>query len=318
MSQETMRAVRIHAYGGPEELRLDRVPVPEPGAGEVRVRVHAAGINPVDYKTREGGAVAMRGGERLPLPLVLGWDVSGTVDAVGAGADFQPGDEVYGMIRFPEIGSAYAEYATAPASHLAVKPPSLSHEEAAALPLAALTAWQGLFEAAELEAGQTVLVHAAAGGVGHLAVQMAKWKGARVIGTASARNAEHVRELGVDEFVDYTAGPFEERLRGVDVVLDTVGKETLDRNFAVLRRGGVLVSIAGAPSAELAERHGVRAERILVRPSREQLDAIRALVDEGRLRVTLDAVLPLAEARAAHERSESRRARGKIVLQMVE
>ncbi|MBV9772561.1 MAG: NADP-dependent oxidoreductase [Gemmatimonadetes bacterium] len=313
-----MKAVQIHAYGGPEELRHEEVPRPEPGEGEVLVRVHAASVNPVDSKSRAGGAVVMRpGGQRLPLPIILGWDVSGTVESAGAGADFAPGDEVYGMIRFPEIGAAYAEYATAPAAHLARKPASLSHEEAAALPLVALTAWQALFDTAGLSAGQRVLIHAAAGGVGHVAVQLARWKGAEVIGTASARNEGFLRELGVDRFVDYNAGPLEEAVGGdVDVVLDPIGGETQERSLRLLRRGGILVSIVGAPPADRAAELGVRGERILVRPHREQLVEIARLVEEGKLRPTLDSVFPLAEARAAHERIDSHRARGKIVLRV--
>ena len=318
MTPSRMKAVQIHAYGGPEELRHEEVPRPEPGEGEVLVRVHAASVNPVDSKSRAGGAVVMRpGGQRLPLPIILGWDVSGTVESAGAGADFAPGDEVYGMIRFPEIGAAYAEYATAPAAHLARKPASLSHEEAAALPLVALTAWQALFDTAGLSAGQRVLIHAAAGGVGHVAVQLARWKGAEVIGTASARNEGFLRELGVDRFVDYNAGPLEEAVGGdVDVVLDPIGGETQERSLRLLRRGGILVSIVGAPPADRAAELGVRGERILVRPHREQLVEIARLVEEGKLRPTLDSVFPLAEARAAHERIDSHRARGKIVLRV--
>lgn len=315
MKTATMKAVRIHAYGGPDELRLEDAPVPEPGAGEVRVRVHAAGVNPVDWKTRRGMGVAA--GRAELLPLVPGWDVSGVVDAAGAEVtELVPGDEVYGMIRFPEIGGAYAELATAPATHVARKPPSLSHEEAAALPLAGLAAWQALFDAAGLREAQAVLVHAAAGGVGHLAVQLAKWKGARVTGTASGSNEGLVRELGADHFVDYTRAAFDEVVCGMDVVLDAVGGETLERSYAVLRPGGMLVTLAGTPSGERAAQLGVRALRVRVHPSRPHLDRLRELVEDGYLRVRVDSVLPLARAREAHRRSESHRARGKIVLRV--
>jgi NADPH:quinone reductase-like Zn-dependent oxidoreductase len=310
----TMKAVRIHSYGEIDTLVYEDAPLPQIDADSLLLRIHAAGVNPVDWKTRRGRGVA---DERLRFPLILGWDVSGTVAALGANVrGLAAGDEVYGMIGFPELGSAYAEYASALPAHLARKPASLDHTAAAGVPLAALTAWQALFDAAQLRAGQTVLVHAAAGGVGHLAVQLARWRGARVIGTASTRNAGLLRELGVDQIIDYTAGPFEDAVDPVDLVLDTVGGETLERSFAAVRPGGQLISIVAEPSAEQARERGIRARRILVEPNAAQLAEIAGLIDAGVVRPLVETVLPLAEARAAHELSESGRTRGKIVLQV--
>lgn len=315
-TQTTMKAVRIHRYGGPETLVYEDAPLPEIDADSVLVRVHAAGVNPVDWKTRIGRGVAS---EMPAFPLILGWDISGTVAALGANVrGLAAGDEVYGMIGFPQMGAAYAEYAGALPAHLARKPASLDHVTAAGVPLAALTAWQALFDAADLRPGQTVLVHAAAGGVGHLAAQLARWRGARVIGTASGRNAGLLRELGVDQIIDYTAGPFEDAVAPVDLVLDTVGGETLERSFAAVRPGGQLISIVAEPSAELARERGIAARRILVEPNAAQLSEIAGLIDAGALRPLVETVLPLAEARTAQELSESGRTRGKIVLQVRE
>ncbi len=310
----TMKAVQIHSFGDASVLRYEDAPLPTPAAAEVRIRVHAAGVNPVDWKTRQGQGVA---GNMPSGPIILGWDVSGVVESVGAEVtQLEPGAAVYGMINFPQHGGGYAEYAVAPAAHLAHKPSTLDHQQAAAVPLAALTAWQALFEVAQLQAGQRVLIHAAAGGVGHLAVQLAKWRGAYVIGTASARNAGLLRELGVDAAIDYTSAPFEQAVQDVDVVLDTVGGTTQARSFAVLRPGGQLVSIVGQPAAELAQQHNVRAHWWLVEPNSAQLAQIATLIDQGQLRPLVDTVLPLAEASEAHRLSESRHARGKIVLQV--
>ena len=311
----TMKAVRIHDFGGPDVLSYEDAPQPSPERDELLIRVHAAGVNPADWKTRERGAA----GRRHQLPLILGWDVSGVVEDVGAGVfDFNAGDAVYGLVRFPDPGSAYAEYLAAPASDVAPKPRSLDHVQAAAMPLVALTAWQALFDAAELAAGQTVLIHAAAGGVGHVAVQLATWKGARVIGTGSAGNEDFLRGIGADEFVDYTTTRFEDVVSDVDVVLDAIGEETRERSWGVLKRDGVLVSILGEPSAEAAAAHGVRARRTLVQPNAAQLRELTMLFDSGDVRPAIDAVLPLTQAREAHERNEAGHTRGKIVLRVVE
>ncbi|HEY1013030.1 MAG TPA: NADP-dependent oxidoreductase [Herpetosiphonaceae bacterium] len=313
MSDNQMRAVRIHGYGEVEVLREERIAVPEPGPGQVLIAVHAAGINPVDWKTRRGQGVARK---QLDEPLIIGWDVSGVVAALGAGAEgFAVGDEVYGMINFPaDHGGAYAEYAVAPAGHLAPKPPSLSHAEAAALPLAALTAWQALLETAGLRAGQRLLIHAAAGGVGHLAVQIAKARGAHVTGTASGGNEGYLRELGVDAFVNYRETRFEEAVAPVDIVLDTMSGETRERSFGVVKPGGWLVSILGAPDAAKAEAAGINARGIMVRPEAGQLRELAALVESGQLRPTIEREFPLSEIRAAHELVETGHVRGKVVV----
>lgn len=304
-----MRAVVVEQWGGPENLVEREVERPEPGVNEVLVRVHAAGVNPVDWKTRASGALIAWG--EVP---VVGWDLSGTVEAVGPGVGiFRPGDEVFGMPLFPRQAGAYAEYVVAPARHLAPKPASLTHVQAAALPLAALTAWQALVDAAGVRPGERVLVHAAAGGVGHFAVQIAKARGAYVIGTASAAKHDLVRELGADEVVDYRATRFEDVVSDVDVVLDGLGGETAERSLKVLRDGGRLITLPG-PDDVPAARDGVRADWVLVEPDHLGLREVAALVDRGELRPVVDTVLPLGEAAQAHAIGERGRTTGKIVL----
>ena len=313
MSKVQMNAVRIHAFGGAEQLIYETAPRPVPKRGEVLIRVHAAGVNPVDWKTRQGRGVA--GYLRSPL-AILGWDVSGTIAAIGPGVDsYRVGDEVFGMLRFPHMGSAYAEYATAPVTQIARKPKTLDHVHAAAVPLAALTAWQAMFDAGRLEAGQKILIHGAAGGVGHLAVQLARWKGAAVTGTASGRNSDFLRSLGADSF-DYTAGRFEKSLRGFDVVLDSLGGDIAERSFPVLEKGGILVSILGGGDEVKARKLGLRSANILVRTDGGQLAEIASLIDAGELRPVVETILDLEQARQAHELSQSGRVRGKIVLRV--
>ncbi|MCY4486748.1 MAG: NADP-dependent oxidoreductase [Deltaproteobacteria bacterium] len=308
-----MKAVRIHEFGGLDSLRVEAAPRPEPGAGEVLVRIHAAGINPVDWKTCAGEGVASRLDD--PFPFIPGWDVSGVVEALGADiADFRVGDAVCGMVRWPWRGGGYAEYVAAPSAELVAKPDTMDDAQAAGLPLAALTAWQALFDIADVQAGQKVLIHAAAGGVGHIAIQLAMWKGAHVVGTASARNEAFLRELGVDDVIDYNATRFEEAVSGVDVVLDGVGGEVQERSWPVIRRGGVLASIRGRPRAEEAAARGVRAQHVSVHADAAQLLAIAALAAEGRLQVHVDAAFALDEVRKAHEVSKTGHARGKLVL----
>ncbi|MEU1021724.1 NADP-dependent oxidoreductase [Streptomyces sp. NPDC005904] len=310
-----MRAVSPRSWGAPENLVPVEVDRPEPGLTEILVRVHAAGVNPVDWKTRAEGAFGTWG----DTPI-LGYDVSGVVEEVGPGVTlYSPGDEVFGMPRFPEQAGGYAEYVVAPARRFAPKPVGLSHVEAAALPLAALTAWQGLVETAGLRAGQRVLIHAAAGGVGHLAVQIAKARGAYVIGTAREDKHAFLRGLGADEVVDYARVDFTEAVSDVDVVLDGVGGEYGTRSLRVLRPGGHLVTLpdpGGLPDAGLAREHGVHAGWTIVEPDRLGLSEIARLVDEGKLRVEIDTVLPLEEAAKAHAHGERGRTRGKIVLQV--
>ncbi|MET9855746.1 NADP-dependent oxidoreductase [Streptomyces sp. NPDC006450] len=304
-----MRAIVVSQWGGPEVLTETDLDRPEPGLGEILVRVHAAGVNPVDWKTRASGALIAWG----PVPAV-GWDVSGTVEAAGPGVTmFQPGDEVFGMPRFPNQAGAYAEYVTAPARHFARKPAAIDHVRAAALPLASLTAWQALTDTADLRAGQRVLVHAAAGGVGHFAVQIAKALGAYVIGTASASKHELVRSLGADEMIDYRTTAFEDVVSDVDVVIDGIGGDYGARSLKVLRPGGHLITLTG-PDQVPAEAEGFRTGWTLVEPDHAGLRAVAALVEEGKLRPVVDTVLPLAEAAKAHEIGEQGRTTGKIVL----
>ncbi len=308
----TMKAVRAHDYGGPEVLVYEDAPLPTLAAGEVLVKVAAAGINPIDWVTRQYGGV---GGKNKTLPMIVGWDIAGVVEQVAPGVTaFQPGDAVFGMVNFPQMGNAYAEYVAAPVEHLAQQPANLTPVQAAALPLAALTAWQALFDTADLQAGQRLLIQAAAGGVGHLAVQLARWKGAHVIGTASSRNHDFLRGLGADEVIDYTATRFEDVISPVDVVLACVGGETLDRSLAVIRRGGKLVSITGQPDPNRAAAAGVEASSILVHTSHDQLAQIAELCQTGHLKVEVSATFPLAQAAQAQEMSASGRTRGKIVL----
>ncbi|MFJ8625142.1 NADP-dependent oxidoreductase [Kitasatospora sp. NPDC093550] len=304
-----MRAVVVEQWGGPENLVEREVDRPEPGLNEVLVRVHAAGVNPVDWKTRASGALIEWG----EAPTV-GWDVSGTVEAVGPGVGvFRPGDEVYGMPLFPRQAGGYAEYVVAPARHFAPKPAALTHVEAAALPLAALTAWQALVDTADVRPGERVLVHAAAGGVGHFAVQIAKARGAYVIGTASAGKHDLVRELGADEVIDYRAVRFEDAVADVDVVLDGLGGETAERSLKVLRPGGRLITLPGPGDVPTAPED-VRTLWVLVEPDHLGLREIAALVERGALKPVVETVLPLSQAAEAHELGEQGRTTGKIVL----
>ncbi|AWS40094.1 NADPH:quinone reductase [Streptosporangium sp. 'caverna'] len=308
-----MRAISQDILGGPEVLKEIEVERPTPGPTEVLVRVHAAGVNPTDWKHRATGGLLGS------PPFVLGWDVSGVVESVGIGtALYKPGDEVFGMLRYPYGHGAFAEYVTAPARTFARKPGKIDHVQAAALPLAALTAWQALVDIAGVKAGQRVLVHAAAGGVGHLAVQMAKARGAHVIGTVSAAKHEFLRGLGADELIDYRNVDFAEAVGDVDVVIDTMGGDYGPRSLRTLREGGVIVSLVLSNMAEglnaQAEELGIRAESMLVEPDYAGMRAIAALVEKGGLRAEIDTVLPLEEAAKAHERGETGRTTGKIVL----
>lgn len=308
---DTMKAVRIHRFGGPEVLRYEDVARPQPKPEDVLIRVHAAGVNPVDWKIREGYM------KDRPLPLIPGWDVSGVVETVGADvAGWKKGDAVFSRPDISRDG-AYAEYIAVRASELALKPKTIDHVQAAAIPLAALTAWQSLFDAGGLSAGQKVLIHAAAGGVGSLAVQLAKWKGAHVIGTASARNQEFLRKLGADETIDYQKTRFEDAVHDADMVFDTIGGDTQKRSWQVLKKGGILVSIVSRPSESEAAAHGVRHGYVFVQPNAQQLAEIARLVDTGKVRPIVETVLPLAEARRAQELSQAGHVRGKIVLKVI-
>ncbi|WP_280235732.1 NADP-dependent oxidoreductase [Nocardia cyriacigeorgica] len=313
-----MRAIGQDTLGGPEVLRIVEAPKPAPGPGEVLVRVHAAAVNPTDAWHRMAGGLA--GG--VAEPIRLGWDVSGVVEQVGLGVTlFAPGDEVFGVPRHPLPAGAYAEYLTSPARHLVAKPTGLSHVQAAALPLAALTAWQAVVDVAEVGAGDRVLVHAAGGGVGHLAVQIAKARGAYVIGTASAGKHELVRELGADAVIDYASVDFADVVTGIDAVIDTVGGAYGPRSLRVLRPGGIVVSLASPAELALAEpaaAQGKRAVFMIVESDQHGLREIAALAADGRLRPVIDTVLPLSEAARAHELIASGHTTGKVVLSVID
>jgi NADPH:quinone reductase-like Zn-dependent oxidoreductase len=315
-----MRAISQDTFGGPEVLHPVQVERPEPLPTEILVRVVSAGVNPVDVKTRSGAGMAGILGDP---PFILGWDVSGVVEEIGFGVNtLQVGDEVYGMPWFPRQAGAYAEFVTAPSRQFARKPHSLGHDEAAAMPLAVLTAWQSLVDAADVRPGQRVLIHAAAGGVGHFAVQVAKHLGAHVIGTARAAKHAWLRELGADELIDYTTTRFEDAVRDVDVVIDLVGDEhdaTSTRSLDVLRPGGLLIPVPSGASPDLlrdAEARGLRARPFLVEPDGAALSRIAQLVDDGQIAIEVEEVLPLEEAAKAHERLAEGRTKGKLVLRV--
>jgi NADPH:quinone reductase-like Zn-dependent oxidoreductase len=277
---------------------------------EILVRVRNIGVNPVEWKVRNGLG-KMFG---LDLPIVLGTEIAGTVEETGADVKkFEPGDEVFGNVNMMR-GGGYAEFAIAKESELARKPPNVDFEQAAAIPVGTLTSWKAIFTTADLQPGQTILIHGAAGGVGSMAVQLAKAKGAYVYATASGKNEEFVKSLGADEFIDYTKTKFETVVKEADVVLDTIGGETQERSFGVLKKGGILVALPSPPSAELAEKYGVRAEMIQSGPNGALLAEIAELVEEGKIKTTVETVLPLSEIKKAHELSESGHTRGKIVL----
>ncbi|WP_246530811.1 NADP-dependent oxidoreductase [Streptomyces bathyalis] len=311
----TMRAISQDELGEPGVLKEVELERPQPGPGQVLVRVRAAGLNPTDWKHR-----------RLRLflgdpPYVLGWDVSGVVEATGLGVTLhEPGDEVFGMLPYPHGAGSHAEYVTTPARALVRKPAGLSHVQAGALPLAALTAWQALVDTAGLRPGQRVLIHAAAGGVGHLAVQIAKARGAHVTGTASSGKHEMLRELGADELIDYREADFAEAARDMDVVLDTIGSDDYrSRSLRTLRPGGTLVSIIlreREALAEEAKKLGVHGKVMLVEADQAGMGAVAALAEEGRLKAVIAGTFPLADAAKAHELGETGRTTGKLVLEV--
>lgn len=305
-----MKAVTINEYGDESVLNVADAERPAPQAGEVLIRVRAAAVNPVDWKIREGMG-AMFG---LETPMILGCEIAGTVEETGSDVkDFKRGDAVYGYLGAHTGG--YAEYAIAKPHEIALKPESLDFEDAAAVAVGALTAWQAIFDLANLQAGQTVLIHAASGGIGSMAVQLAKAKGAFVIGTASGKNEEFVRSLGADEFVDYTKTKFEDAVKNVDVVFDAVGGDTLNRSFQTLKKGGFLVTAVEPPDEEKAKEFGVRAAMVFAEPNAGQLAEINRLIGAGKIKTHVETVLPLAEIKKAHELSKTGRTRGKIVLQ---
>ncbi|MET0529164.1 MAG: NADP-dependent oxidoreductase [Microvirga sp.] len=306
-----MMAWRVHEFGPPEAMRFERVPVPIPGPGEVLVKVHAAGVGPWDGWIRAGNSALPQ-----PLPLTLGSDLSGEIQAIGPDvSDLRVGDQVYGVTN-PRFIGAYAEYAVASAAMIARKPASIDDLEAASVPVIAVTAWQGLFDQAQLKADQTVLIQGAAGNVGAYAVQLAHRAGLRTIATTASDDHGFVRELGAETIVDYKTQHFEDVARDVDAVLDLVGGETQQRSFAVLRRGGKLISAVSQPDQDLAKSHGVDATFFLVNVTTRDLTEIAGLIDSGDLRTRVGNVMPLADAREAHLMLEGMRpaSKGKIVL----
>ena len=309
--RSTMMAWRVNEFGPPEVMKFERVPRPEPGPGDVLVKVEAAGVGPWDGWIRAGKSALPQ-----PLPLTLGSDLSGEIVAIGAGVSgLRTGDQVYGVTN-PRFVGAYAEYALASAGMVSNKPASLSHVEAASAPVVSVTAWQALFDRAQLKAGQTVLIHGAAGNVGSYAVQLARHAGLRTIATAATGDVPLVRDLGADTVIDYRTQRFEEEARDVDAVVDLVGGETQVRSFQVLRRGGKLISAVSPPDQHLAETHGVEAAFFLVDVTSRYLAEIARLLDAGKLRTNVGVVLPLADAREAHLMLERVRPqpKGKIVL----
>jgi NADPH:quinone reductase-like Zn-dependent oxidoreductase len=311
--ERKMNAARIHEFGPPDVLSYERMPRPEPHDDEVLVRVRAAGVNPVDCRLRRGVTTQMLADD--PFPLVLGMDIAGVVEETGAAVtDFERGDAVFGVNGFPDFGG-YAEYATTSTDQLAPKPDVLTFTEAAGVPVVAQTAWQALFEYADCTAGDRVLIHGAAGGVGHMAVQLATSTGAEVIATASGYSERYLRELGVDEFVNYREAAFESVVDPVDIVVDTVGGETQRRSVDVLADGGVLVSVVGAPSDPIAEGHDIAVQAVSGRSEHPALlTRIGEAIDDGALRPTVSTEIPLSEAARAHEIVETEHVRGKLVL----
>jgi NADPH:quinone reductase-like Zn-dependent oxidoreductase len=306
-----MMAWRVHEFGPPGVMKFEEVPRPAPGPGEVLVRVEAAGVGPWDAWIRAGKSALPQ-----PLPLTLGSDLSGEVVGVGQGvSDLRPGDQVYGVTN-PNFIGAYAEFAVASAGMISMKPRSVSFIQAASVPVIAVTAWQALFDHAHLEAGQTVVIHGAAGNVGAFAVQLARRASLRIIATAASNDAPLLRDLGASTVIDFHTERFEEQVRGADAVIDLVGGETQTRSFQVLRRGGKLISAVSPPDQVIAESHGVDAAFFLVNVTSSRLAQIAALLDDGELRTHVGAVLPLRDASEAHLMLEHLRLqpKGKIVL----
>jgi NADPH:quinone reductase-like Zn-dependent oxidoreductase len=307
----TMMAWRVHEFGPPGVMTLEQVPLPEPGPGEILVKVEAAGVGPWDGWIRAGRSALPQ-----PLPLTLGSDLSGDVVRAGPGVSaWRTGDEVYGVTNARFVG-AYAGYAVASGAKVARKPGTLTYVEAASVPVVAVTAWQGLFDHAQVKAGQTVVIHGAAGNVGAYAVQLARRAGARTIATAAAGDKSFVQDLGADTVIDFRSQRFEDVIREADAVIDLVGGETQARSFQVLRRGGKLISAVSRPDQQLAQSYGVEAGFFLVDVTSEHLAQIARLIDDGELRARVGAVLPFAEAREAHLMLEGLRPppKGKIVL----
>ena len=309
-----MKAIRIHEFGGPEVLKYEDAPNPSPAKDEVVIKIHASGVNPVDCKIRAGLA---QGKFPVELPLIPGWDVSGEIEEVGSDVlNFRKGDEVYSRPD-PTRNGTYAEYVVVKADQVNSKPKSLDHDKAAAVPLAGLTAWQGLFEHGDLKADQKVLIHAASGGVGTFAVQFAKWKGAFVIGTASEENIDFLYDLGADEVIDYKTEKFEDKVKDVDLVFDLVGGETQKRSLSVIREGGRLVTTVQPGNQEEAKEKNIQVIGYMAKSYPADLQQIADLIDSGKIKPIVTEILPLKEAAKAQEMIDSHHTRGKIVLKVI-
>lgn len=307
MSKKSMQAIVVNEYGGPEVLKIETVERPLPEGDEVLVRIVYAAVIPLDYKIRNGW---LQNVFPVTMPYTPGFYASGVIEEVGQSVtEFTPGDRIFGMIR-----GAYAEYGVAKAQELIKMPESLTFEDAATIKAGAEAAWKALFTEGELQAGQTVLLHAAAGGVGQFAVQLAKWKGATVIATASTSNLDFVKSLGADQVIDYTTTNFEEVASEVDLVVDSVGGETETRSWAVLKKGGIFVSLTQEPSQENAQKHSVTAKFNTKFPTREDLQSLTELLAEGTIKGEVDSIFPLNQADKALEKSEARHGRGRILL----
>lgn len=313
-----MKAIVLNEPGGAGVLQVTEVATPAIQPNEVLIKVRAISINPVDVKSRAGKGVYGRLKEISPL--ILGWDVSGEVAAIGGQvSEFKVGDEVFGMVNFPGHGQAYAEYVAAPANHLALKPASISHKEAAAATLAALTAYQGLMQQAKVQPGQRVLIHAASGGVGHFAVQMARHLGAHVIGTSSAANKDFVLGLGADEHVDYRAVKFEDVVSDMDFVLETIGGDQIDRSLEVVRAGGTMISIPSGLSEQITEKaksKGINGFFFLVQSSGDNMQVIADWLEQGIIKSHVAETYDFTEMAKAHEHVESGRTVGKVVVEL--
>lgn len=309
-----MKAIRIHEFGGTDVLELEDIAIPQPAENEVLIKVYASAVNPVDQKIVAGASQ-----EKFPtkFPLTIGWDVSGVIEKVGNKVrNFSVGDEVYGR-PFPTQNGAFAEYLVIKADEIALKPKSVDHLNAAAVPLAGLTSWQGLFKFGKLEKDQRVLIHAASGGVGSFAVQFAKWKGAYVIGTASADNLAFVKQLGADEAIDYKGEPFEEQINDIDLVFDLIGKDTQQRSLQVIKTGGRLVTTVMPEFKAEAKEKGIHLEGFTAQSYPADLEQIGKLIDDGIVQPVVSAVFNLDEARKAEELSAKKHTRGKIVIKVI-
>jgi NADPH:quinone reductase-like Zn-dependent oxidoreductase len=314
-SKPAMKAIVVHEYGGPEVLKYEEVPRPEPKEDQVLVRVIAAGVNPVDGLIRSGMFAKY---EKDVFPIIPGADISGVVEKVGSKVrKFKAGDPVFAYVSL-KGGGGYAEYALATEHDAAAKPKSLTFVEAAAVPIVALTAWQALVDTAKLTAGQTVLIHGGSGGVGSFAIQIAKVRGAKVIATASASNQDLLKQLGADVPIDYTKQKFEEVAKDVDVVLDSIGKDTLARSYGVVKKGGVIVSIVARPDKAELDKHGIRGAVLSVEPNADELAEISQLIDQKKIKVIVSQTFPLSDASKAHEQVATGHTRGKIVLKVAE